>query len=141
MKRKKVCAIFVLNDRVNADFLFRTEPSTHIDNEYSRAGIQDPKILITTSRDPSSRLLQFAKVSFFFCFARCHVLFSLLAQLPLTALLPRLCASIQKMRLVFPNSHRINCGNYVVKELAEACWANDITDSVVLHEHRGTPGV
>ena len=65
MKLKKVCAIFVLNDRVNADFLFRTEPSTHIDNEYSRAGIQDPKILITTSRDPSSRLLQFAKVSFF----------------------------------------------------------------------------
>ena len=65
MKRKKVCAIFVLNDRVNADFLFRIEPSTHIDNEYSRAGIQDPKILITTSRDPSSRLLQFAKVSFF----------------------------------------------------------------------------
>ena len=38
------------------------EPITHIDNEYSRAGIQDPKIVITTSRDPSSKLLQFAKV-------------------------------------------------------------------------------
>ncbi|KAI0796574.1 Brix-domain-containing protein [Abortiporus biennis] len=83
----------------------QADPSTHIDNEYSRAGILDPKIVVTTSRDPSSKLLQFAK----------------------------------EMRLVFPNSHRINRGNYVVKELAEACRANDITDLVILHEHRGTP--
>lgn len=40
----------------------RTEPTTHVDNEYSRAGILDPKIIVTTSRDPSSKLLQFAKV-------------------------------------------------------------------------------
>jgi len=44
------------------------------------------------------------------------------------------------MRLVFPNSHRINRGNYVVKELADACRANDVTDLIVLHEHRGIPG-
>lgn len=44
------------------------------------------------------------------------------------------------MRLVFPNSHRVNRGNYVVKELAEACRSNEITDLIVLHEHRGTPG-
>jgi len=43
------------------------------------------------------------------------------------------------MRLVFPNSHRINRGNYVIKELAEACRANDVTDLIVLHEHRGVP--
>ena len=43
------------------------------------------------------------------------------------------------MRLVFPNSHRINRGNYVVKELADACRANDVTDLIVLHEHRGVP--
>ncbi|KAF7983878.1 hypothetical protein HWV62_18222 [Athelia sp. TMB] len=83
----------------------QADPTTHVDNEYSRAGIQDPKIVITTSRDPSSKLLQFAK----------------------------------EMRLVFPNSHRINRGNYVVKELADACRANDITDLVVVHEHRGVP--
>ncbi|KAJ7507696.1 Brix-domain-containing protein [Mycena galericulata] len=81
------------------------DPTTHIDNEYARAGIQDPKIVITTSRDPSSKLLQFAK----------------------------------EIRLVFPNSHRINRGNYVVKELADACRANEVTDLIVLHEHRGTP--
>jgi len=44
------------------------------------------------------------------------------------------------MRLVFPNAHRINRGGYVVKELAEACRANDITDLIILHEHRGVPG-
>jgi U3 small nucleolar ribonucleoprotein protein IMP4 len=44
------------------------------------------------------------------------------------------------MRLVFPNAHRINRGGYVVKELAEACRANDVTDLIILHEHRGVPG-
>ena len=48
--------------------------------------------------------------------------------------------AVQEMRLVFPNSYRINRGNYVVKDLAEACRANDVTDLIVLHEHRGTPG-
>ncbi|KIY73648.1 Brix-domain-containing protein [Cylindrobasidium torrendii FP15055 ss-10] len=83
----------------------QTDPTDHIDNEYSRAGISDPKIVITTSRDPSSKLLQFSK----------------------------------EMRLVFPNAHRINRGNYVVKDLADACRANDVTDLIVLHEHRGKP--
>lgn len=36
-------------------------PRTHIDDEYAHAGERDAKILITTSRDPSSRLVQFAK--------------------------------------------------------------------------------
>ncbi|KAG8801384.1 snoRNA-binding rRNA-processing protein imp4 [Serendipita sp. 399] len=81
------------------------DPMTSVDYEYERAGIRDPKIVITTSRDPSSKLVQFAK----------------------------------EMRLVFPNSHRINRGNYVVKELAEACRANEVTDLIILHETRGVP--
>ncbi|RKO95939.1 hypothetical protein CAUPRSCDRAFT_4714, partial [Caulochytrium protostelioides] len=36
-------------------------PTTHVDDEYANAGVRDPKILLTTSRDPSSRLNQFAK--------------------------------------------------------------------------------
>jgi len=36
-------------------------PRTHVDDEYAKAGTRDPKVLITTSRDPSSRLKQFAK--------------------------------------------------------------------------------
>lgn len=43
------------------------------------------------------------------------------------------------MRLVFPNSHRINRGSYVIKELAAACRTNDISDLIILHEHRGVP--
>ncbi|KAJ3413618.1 snoRNA-binding rRNA-processing protein imp4 [Chytridiales sp. JEL 0842] len=80
-------------------------PTSHIDDEYARAGIADPKILITTSRDPSSRLQQFAK----------------------------------EMRLVFPNAQRINRGNYVMKEIADACRANEVSDLIILHEHRGQP--
>uniref|UniRef100_A0A8I3PTT0 IMP U3 small nucleolar ribonucleoprotein 4 n=2 Tax=Canis lupus familiaris TaxID=9615 RepID=A0A8I3PTT0_CANLF len=33
----------------------------HTDDEYRWAGVEDPKIMITTSRDPSSRLKMFAK--------------------------------------------------------------------------------
>ncbi|XP_060678468.1 U3 small nucleolar ribonucleoprotein protein IMP4 [Hemiscyllium ocellatum] len=35
--------------------------STQIDDEYKWAGVEDPKIMVTTSRDPSSKLKQFAK--------------------------------------------------------------------------------
>lgn len=102
----------------------RPEPSDHVDSEYSRAGIDDPKILITTSRDPSSKLLQFAKVPSHASFFR-----------------PTLTdhTNEQEMRLVFPNSNRLNRGNYVVRELAAACRANGISDLIILHEHRGTP--
>lgn len=39
-----------------------SDPMDHVDDEYSRAGVHDPKILLTTSRDPSSKLQQFSKV-------------------------------------------------------------------------------
>ena len=35
---------------------------THRDDEYAWAGVKDPKIVVTTSHNPSSRLKQFAKV-------------------------------------------------------------------------------
>ncbi|EFN56422.1 hypothetical protein CHLNCDRAFT_51897 [Chlorella variabilis] len=56
-------------------------PRTHIDDEYAHAGERDPKILITTSRDPSSRLVQFAK----------------------------------EVKLLFPNSQRVNRGGMMPK--------------------------
>lgn len=76
-----------------------------MDDEYARAGVQDPRILITTSRDPSSRLTQFVK----------------------------------ELRLIFPNSQRLNRGNAVVKELMDAARANDFSDVIIVHEHRGEP--
>jgi len=36
-------------------------PRTHVDDEYADAGAVAPKVVVTTSRDPSSRLAQFAK--------------------------------------------------------------------------------
>ena len=32
-----------------------------IDSEYANAGVNDPKVLVTTSHDPSSKLSQFLK--------------------------------------------------------------------------------
>lgn len=39
----------------------QAKQKSHIDDEYARAGEEDPRILITTARDASSRLTQFAK--------------------------------------------------------------------------------
>lgn len=79
--------------------------TTHVDDEYKWAGVDDPKIMVTTSRDPSSKLKQFAK----------------------------------EVRLLFPNSQRINRGNYEIKQLVDACRANDVTDLIMVQEHRGVP--
>ncbi|KAK8731308.1 hypothetical protein OTU49_007536 [Cherax quadricarinatus] len=76
--------------------------STNVDDEYRWAGVEDPKIVITTSRDPSSKLKQFAK----------------------------------EVKLLFPNSQRLNRGNYANKQLVEACCANQVTDFIILHETR-----
>jgi U3 small nucleolar ribonucleoprotein protein IMP4 len=38
------------------------DESEQMDDEYYNMGMREPRILITTSRDPSSRLLQFSKV-------------------------------------------------------------------------------
>lgn len=43
------------------------------------------------------------------------------------------------MKLIFPNSQRINRGNYQVKQLVDACRANECTDLIIIHETRGQP--
>jgi len=76
-----------------------------IDDEYARAAILDPKIFITTSHDPSTRLVQFAK----------------------------------ELRHIIPNCQKMNRGKHVVKELVDACRANEVTDLIIVHETRGEP--
>jgi len=51
----------------------------------------------------------------------------------------RLTQFLKELRLVFPNSQRINRGNAVIKELIEAARSNDFSDIVIVHEHRGEP--
>ena len=35
----------------------------------------------------------------------------------------------------------MNRGNYVISQLVHACTTNSITDLIIVHEHRGEPGV
>jgi len=50
-----------LKNAVEYDDPSQVEVKTHIDDEYQKMGLVDPKVLITTSRDASSRLTQFVK--------------------------------------------------------------------------------
>lgn len=54
-----------------------------MDDEYANAGIEDPKVCVTTSRDPSSRLKMF----------------------------------IKEIKLLIPNSQRINRGASKIDEV------------------------
>ncbi|CCJ28728.1 unnamed protein product [Pneumocystis jirovecii] len=81
------------------------EELNRMDDEYGNLGEREPKILITTSREPSTKLSQFAK----------------------------------EIKLLIPNSRRINRGNYVINDIVAACRSNDITDLIILHETRGVP--
>ncbi|ODV95994.1 hypothetical protein PACTADRAFT_2295 [Pachysolen tannophilus NRRL Y-2460] len=88
------------------DFLYDESVQESIDDEYSAlSGIIEPKIVVTTSRDPSTRLSQFAK----------------------------------EIKLMFPNSIRLNRGNYIMPNLVETCKSANINDAIVIHEHRGVP--
>jgi len=94
-----------LQHDIDLDDAVTATPTSHIDDEYAEAGIHPPKLLITTSRDPSSRLTQFTK----------------------------------ELRLIFPNSQRVNRGNSVIADLISAAKSADYTDVLIVHEHRGEP--
>lgn len=93
-----------LRDEAELDDASRV-PSEGIDSEYANAGIADPKVLVTTSHDPSSKLTQFLK----------------------------------EMKLLFPNSERMNRGGNTVQQIVETCRTEGFTDLIVLQEHRGVP--
>ena len=79
--------------------------TNHVDDEYGDVGFSDPRVCVTTSRSPSSRLKQFSK----------------------------------EMKVLIPNSTRINRGTHRVDELVEVCKTSDFTDLVVVQETRGEP--
>lgn len=43
------------------------------------------------------------------------------------------------MKLIFPNSTRVNRGTYILKNLVKICQENDFSDLVIIHEHKGEP--
>lgn len=105
--------------------------TSHVDDEYRWAGVEDPKIMITTSRDPSSRLKMFAKVPG-----------GGEEGMPGASGLKSNLTLVhgQELKLVFPGAQRMNRGRHEVGALVRACKANGVTDLLVVHEHRGTPG-
>ena len=94
------------DEKLQADFIYDESEQLQIDDEYSMlSGISDPKVIITTSRDPSVKLLQFSK----------------------------------EIKLMFPNSLKLNRGNYIISDLVQTCNRVQISDLIILHEHRGVP--
>eukprot|EP00930_Biecheleria_cincta_P027146 TRINITY_DN19070_c0_g1_i2.p1 TRINITY_DN19070_c0_g1~~TRINITY_DN19070_c0_g1_i2.p1 ORF type:complete len:328 (+),score=64.83 TRINITY_DN19070_c0_g1_i2:87-1070(+) len=81
------------------------EQKKAMDDEYAYLGVKDPKVLVTTSRDPSSRLNQFLK----------------------------------ELRMLFPGAQRMNRGAYIVKDLMSLARNHEMTDVILIHEHRGEP--
>lgn len=47
--------------------------------------------------------------------------------------------NLQELRLLIPNSQRINRGGYELGQLIEACRTNGVTDLLIVQEHRGEP--
>jgi len=56
------------NQRTDKSVAIDAGVTNYIDDEYQLAGVDDPRILITTSRNPSARLKQFAKVCYKYVF-------------------------------------------------------------------------
>jgi U3 small nucleolar ribonucleoprotein protein IMP4 len=93
-----------------------------IDDEYANVGVREPKVCVTTSRDPSSRLKQFSKSVNSFSYYLFHVMF--------------LCREI---KICVPNSQSINRGTFRIDEIMEACKKADFTDVIFVNETRGQP--
>lgn len=49
----------------------------------------------------------------------------------------RLKMFVKELRLIIPNAQRMNRGKYELKQIVQACKANDVTDLIIVHEHRG----
>lgn len=62
MPVEKVCSIGSFRQSAYG-FSFSIGIVSAEDDEYRWAGVEDPKVIVTTSHDPSSKLKQFSKVS------------------------------------------------------------------------------
>lgn len=94
-----------LKKEVDSEDVRTEHQATHVDDEYGDAGLLEPRVCVTTCRDPSSRLKNFVK----------------------------------EVKLLIPNSTRINRGNNTVDDLMQACRQGDFTDVVMVQETRGEP--
>ena len=141
-------------------------PSTqsHVDDEYATAAYADPKVCVTTSREPSSRLKQFAKVlngSRVTWRKRNRCLMACLPPpLPPSILLAGDTIYVSKLPAhqsgqpqdgrgsirapVFTSMCRCSvvAASFLLGrvQIIGACKTNGFTDVVIVHETRGEPG-
>ena len=45
----------------------------------------------------------------------------------------------KEVRLLFPGAQRLNRGNMQLPEMVQVCRSNEVSDLVIVHEHRGEP--
>ena len=128
-----------LRHQIEMDDAQTEQPRAAMDDEYLRAGEADPRVMITTSRDPSSRLVQFAK-------EMTHI-FPNSTRINRGRYASHAPSARGQTRLHTGSRARgrTNCracgcgGSYTTQDVVDACRKNDVTDLVLVHEHRGEP--
>lgn len=86
----------------------------NVDDEYRWAGCDDPTIVVTTSREPSSKLKMFAKVRFKNNLKKLSFSNNIYSFI------------FKEVKLLLPNSRRINRGSHDIKSITDACKANGV---------------
>ena len=76
-------------------------PKSFVDNEYATGTIREPKILLTTSRDPSAPLIQFVKVFFLLFCCKSETLWDF-QNVHCVRLIDLPCSICRSWRLSFP---------------------------------------
>ena len=119
----------------------------------SRAGEEDPKVLVTTSREPSSRLTAFAKeLKLIFPNAQrinrggqarapgpgCPPPPPARLQ-PATPTSPPVRVVARAHPLAYDRAASTGACLQVVGDLVDSCRSSGYTDIVIVHEHRGEP--
>ena len=51
----------------------------------------------------------------------------------------KLLQFLKEIKLMFPNSLKLNRGNYIISDLVSTCNRVQVSDMILLHEHRGVP--
>lgn len=100
--------------------------------------LEEVKVVLFCDVKEEMRLMSLQCLCFVCCW-EVHVVGYSAVKLSSCSLMGKLilfCNDFQEMKLLFPNSQRINRGNYDSKQLMQACRSNEVTDFIVVHETR-----
>ncbi|KAI1434190.1 anticodon-binding protein [Xylaria sp. CBS 124048] len=128
-------------DESTADRTLQDE--LELDDEYQHlSGLVDPRVLITTSRDPSTRL-QAKKSGYYSRRAYEYVIilgfFVLLCRIERRQRLARASLVLQYMQNQLTIGLKLNRGGTILPDLVKSAQSAGLSDVMLLHEHRGQP--